>query len=100
MELEFEREIIEGWETLAELTLCQEETQETIVPDACPDILRIIGVSGQSILSSKQAREASQSPKPRSGTRSGTRPSPTSSTATTPRPPSSCACGRKSTTPA
>ena len=59
MELEFERETLDGWEKLAELSLCQEETQETIVPDACPDILRIIGVSGQAILSSKQAREGS-----------------------------------------
>ena len=57
MELEFERETIISWETVAELTLSQEETLESIVPDACPDILRIVDVCGQEVLSGKQARE-------------------------------------------
>lgn len=57
MELEFERETMISWETMAELTLSQEETLESIVPDACPDILRIVDVCGQSVLSGKQARE-------------------------------------------
>ena len=57
MELEFERETIISWETVAELTLSQEETLESIVPDACPDILRIVDVCGQAVLSGKQARE-------------------------------------------
>lgn len=57
MELEFERDTIISYETAAELTLCQEETLESIVPDACPDILRIIDVCGQATLSGKQARE-------------------------------------------
>ena len=59
MELEFEREAMDGYETLAELTLCQEETQETIVPDACPDILRIVEVCGQAFLGEKQVKEGS-----------------------------------------
>lgn len=57
MELEFERDTIVGYDTVAEVTVCQEETLESIVPDACPDILRIIDVCGQATLSSKQARE-------------------------------------------
>ncbi len=39
------------------MTLCQEETLESIVPDACPDILRIVDVCGQATISGKQARE-------------------------------------------
>ncbi|MBR4098968.1 MAG: DUF3794 domain-containing protein [Clostridium sp.] len=57
MELEFERDTIICWETAAELTLSQEETMESIVPDACPDILRIVDVCGQAVLSGKQTRE-------------------------------------------
>ena len=57
MELEFERDTIVSFETVAEVTVCQEETLESIVPDACPDILRIIDVCGQATLSGKQAKE-------------------------------------------
>ena len=57
MELEFERDTIISYETVAQVTLCQEETLESIVPDACPDILRIVDVCGQATLSGKQARE-------------------------------------------
>ena len=57
MELEFERDTIIGYETVAEAAVCQEETLESIVPDACPDIMRIVDVCGQATLSGKQARE-------------------------------------------
>ena len=57
MELELERDALVGYETVAEVTLCQEETLESIVPDACPDIARIVDVCGQATLSGKQARE-------------------------------------------
>lgn len=57
MELEFDRDVIHCWEIVADGTLCQEETLETIVPDACPDILRIVAVCGQATLNGKQARE-------------------------------------------
>ena len=57
MELEFDRDTLTYWETVAEVTLCQEETLETIVPDACPDILRIVDVCGQAMLTGKQAKE-------------------------------------------
>ena len=55
MELEFDRDMICGYDTVAEVTLCQEETLESIVPDACPDIERIVDVCGQATLSGKQA---------------------------------------------
>ena len=57
MELDLERDAQVGYETVAEVTLCQEETLESIVPDACPDIARIVDVCGQATLSGKQARE-------------------------------------------
>ena len=57
MELEFERDTMTYYETAASVTLCQEETLESIVPDACPDILRIVDVCGQAMLTGKQARE-------------------------------------------
>lgn len=57
MELEFDRDTMIYYETAADTTLCQEETLESIVPDACPDILRIVDVSGQAVLGNKQARE-------------------------------------------
>lgn len=57
MELEFDREVTHGYEVAAGGTVCQEETLETIVPDACPDILRIVAVRAQATLNSKQARE-------------------------------------------
>ena len=40
MELELERTELNGYETVLDTTLTQEETLEAIVPDACPDILR------------------------------------------------------------
>ncbi|WP_251316980.1 DUF3794 and LysM peptidoglycan-binding domain-containing protein [Flintibacter muris] len=55
--MEFERDTIINYDTVAEVTLCQEETLESIVPDACPDILRIVDVCGQATISGKQARE-------------------------------------------
>ena len=55
--MEFERDTIISYDTVAEVTLCQEETLESIVPDACPDILRIVDVCGQATISGKQARE-------------------------------------------
>jgi hypothetical protein len=57
MELEFERDTIACWETVADMTLSQEESLESIVPDHCPDILRIVDVCGQAILTGKQAKE-------------------------------------------
>lgn len=57
MELELKQDSIACYEVIAEHTICQEETLETIVPDAYPDILRIIDVSGQALIVGKQADE-------------------------------------------
>ena len=57
MELELEQERIIGYELAGEKTVCQEETLESIVPDACPDILRIADVCGHPIITGKQPRE-------------------------------------------
>lgn len=57
MELEFDRETLHYYETVADVTICQEETLESIVPDACPDILHIVDVCGQAVLTGKQARD-------------------------------------------
>ena len=57
MELEFDREVTHCYEVAASGTVCQEETLETIVPDACPDILRIVAVCAQATLNGKQARD-------------------------------------------
>ena len=42
MELELKKACFDAYEAAGELTLTQEETAETIVPDYCPDIARII----------------------------------------------------------
>ncbi len=39
MELELNRTHLAGYDTVLDTTVFQEETLETIVPDACPDIL-------------------------------------------------------------
>lgn len=57
MELEFDRDVMEGYQVIADDTICQEETMEAIVPDACPDILHITAVCGQAFLNQRQARE-------------------------------------------
>ena len=57
MELEFDRDVIHCWEIVADGTLCQEETLETIVPDACPDILRIVDCEAMVCLKGKEAQE-------------------------------------------
>lgn len=47
MEFELEQDIVRGYELLGQTSICQEETQEAIVPDACPDILRLVDVCAQ-----------------------------------------------------
>lgn len=53
MELKLEWEHINGYDMLLDSGVYQEETLETIVPDACPDILRIVDVGGQLCLGGK-----------------------------------------------
>ena len=57
--MEFERDTIISYDTAAETTLCQEETLESIVPDACPDISRIVSAVGKVFLKEKELGEGS-----------------------------------------
>lgn len=57
MELELKKTSLDAFEIGGELTLTQEETAETIVPDYCPDIARIIETDGKVFLHSRELRE-------------------------------------------
>lgn len=57
MELELNRTELSGYDTIADTTLFSEETLECIVPDACPDILRILDTDGVVCVKSKEAGE-------------------------------------------
>lgn len=57
MELELKKMSLDTYETGGELTLTQEETAETIVPDYCPDIARIIETEGKVYLHSRELRD-------------------------------------------
>ena len=57
MELELERTEWNGYDTVLDTAVCREETLEAIVPDACPDILRICDVEGTACLAGKEAQE-------------------------------------------
>ncbi len=57
MELEFDRTHLTGYEPVLDTILFQEETLETIVPDAGPDILRLVDTRGTVLLKSKAAMD-------------------------------------------
>nr|WP_326170242.1 SPOCS domain-containing protein [uncultured Oscillibacter sp.] len=57
MELELKKACFDAYEAAGELTLTQEETAETIVPDYCPDIARIIETTGKVFLHSREIRD-------------------------------------------
>ena len=57
MELELQKMSLDTYETDGEVTLTQEETSETIVPDYCPDIARIIETSGKIFIHSRELRD-------------------------------------------
>jgi len=57
MDLDFQFEVLNGFELMMDTTVCQEETQEAIVPDASPDILRILDTRAQTFLTGKQVRD-------------------------------------------
>lgn len=57
MELELNRTQMTGYEAVLDTTVFQEETLETIVPDACPDILRLVDTQGKIFLKSKAAAD-------------------------------------------
>lgn len=57
MELELERTQLNGFENVLDTMVYHEETLEMIVPDACPDILRIVDTEGNVCLKGKEAQE-------------------------------------------
>lgn len=57
MELELKRAGLDAYEAGGELAVTQEETTETIVPDYCPDIARIIQTEGMVFLHSRELRD-------------------------------------------
>lgn len=59
MELELQRDVINHYEQILDTAVCQEGTQEAIVPDSCPDILRIADTCAQILLTGKQVRDGS-----------------------------------------
>lgn len=57
MKLELNRTHLAGYETVLDTTVFREETLETIVPDANPDILRLIDTQGKVLLKGKEAMD-------------------------------------------
>ena len=57
MELELKKACLDAYETGGELVLTQEETAETIVPDYCPDIARVIETEGKVYIHSRELRD-------------------------------------------
>lgn len=57
MDFELQHNLVNCYESVLDTTICQEETQEAIVPDACPDILRILDARAYACLTGKQVRD-------------------------------------------
>ena len=57
MELELNTTRLNCYDPVLDTTIFQEETLESIVPDACPDILRIVDTEAAAFLKSKEAQE-------------------------------------------
>lgn len=55
MDFELNRIQMNSLERMLDTTLCAEETMESIVPDACPDILRVVETDGTVLLTRKDA---------------------------------------------
>ena len=56
MELQFERSVCPCLQTLTSQVQCQEQTQEVRLPDAMPDIGRVLGCWGQALVRGKEWR--------------------------------------------
>ncbi len=61
MELELKKTSLDAYETGGEWKMTREETAETIVPDYCPDIARIIETEGTVFLHSRELRDGKAS---------------------------------------
>ena len=57
MELDLKKESLDVYEAGGEWIVTQEETAETIVPDYCPDIARIIETEGKVCIHSREIRD-------------------------------------------
>lgn len=57
MEFELNRTQMNGYDIRMDTTLLREETLEMIVPDACPDILRVAETDGKVLLTRKEVME-------------------------------------------
>lgn len=55
MEMELQYQTLEGYRLLLDTALAQEETSESIVPDALPDVARIICAAGHAYLRGREA---------------------------------------------
>lgn len=59
MELELQRTCLNGFQMVLNRTVIQEETLEGIVPDFCPDIMRIVDASGQIYVTGRELSKGS-----------------------------------------
>lgn len=59
MDMELQRIMMEGYRPVSQGMFSQEETLESIVPDACPDISRIVSAVGKVFLKDKELGEGS-----------------------------------------
>ena len=57
MELELKKAGADAYEAGGELVLTREETEETILPDYCPDMARVISSGGTVFVHSREARD-------------------------------------------
>ena len=57
MDLDLKKACFDTYEVGGDVTLTQEETAETIVPDYCPDIARIIETEGKVYIHSRELRD-------------------------------------------
>ena len=59
MDMELQRTGLDGFQCVMDRTVIQEETLESIVPDACPDIQRIVEAEGEIYLKTRELSDGS-----------------------------------------